>query len=148
MLRLAVLFFICLSTSCISYKPILITGINDVKTTNIAGEQMELSLNFEINNPNGFKMVLKQCDIDVSLNDKNLGKACTAEKIVIQRKSKENYPFKLSVSYQDFMAATVSGIGMLLKSEPVTFKVKGAIRGRIWWFKKNIPIETTQKIKL
>ncbi len=146
--RLLILFCFCLLSSCISYKPILITGINNVKTANVAGEKIEISFNCEINNPNKFRMVLKQYDMDVSLNDKTLGKAGTNEKIVIKGKSSASHPFKLSASYQDFMSATVSGLGALLNREPVTFKIKGAIKGRIWWFKKNIPIETTQKIKL
>ena len=126
----------------------MITGIKDVKTANISGEKVELAFNLEIDNPNGFKIVLNQYDMDVMLNDKGLGKTSSSEKIVIKRKSKASHPFKLSASYKDFIGATVSGLGALLNKEPVTFKVKGAIKGRIWWFKKTIPIETTQKIKL
>lgn len=146
--RIIILLFACLLSSCISYKPVMITGIKDVKTANISGEKVELAFNLEIDNPNGFKIVLKQYDMDVMLNDKGLGKASSSEKIVIKRKSKETHPFKLSASYKDFMSATVTGLGALLNKEPITFKVKGAIKGRIWWFKKTIPIETTQKIKL
>jgi LEA14-like dessication related protein len=126
----------------------MITGIKDVKTANISDEKVELTFNLEIDNPNGFRIVLKQYDMDVMLNDKGLGKASTNEKVVIKRKSKAMHLFKLSASYKDFMSATVSGLGALLNKEPITFKIKGAIKGRIWWFKKNIPIETTQKIKL
>jgi LEA14-like dessication related protein len=126
----------------------MITAIKDVKTASIKGESVELAFNLEIDNPNGFKIVLKQYDMDVMLNDKGLGKASSSEKIVIKRKSKETHPFKLSASYKDFMSATITGLGALLNREPVTFKIKGAISGRIWWFKKNIPIETTQRIKL
>lgn len=147
MIRLSILILICLFSSC-SFKPVMITAIKDVKTANISGEKVELAFNLEIDNPNGFKIVLKQYDMDVMLNDKGLGKASSIEKIAIKRKSKETHPFKLSASYKDFMSATVTGLGALLNREPVTFKVKGAIKGRIWWFKKNIPIETTQKIKL
>ena len=136
-----------LLSSCISYKPVMITGVRDVKTANITGEKVELSFNLEINNPNGFKMVLNEYTMDVSLNDKSLGKATSGEKIVIKRKSKGSYPFKLSASYKDFVAATINGLGSLIKKEPVTFKVSGAIGGRIGCLKKNIPIETTQKIK-
>jgi LEA14-like dessication related protein len=147
-MRLLLFIATCLLSSCISYKPVMITGIKDVKTANISGESVELAFNLEIDNPNGFRIVLKQYDMDVMLNDKGLGKASSSEKIVIKRKSKETHPFKLSASYKDFIGATVSGLGALLNKEPVTFKVKGAIKGRIWWFKKSIPIETTQKIKL
>ena len=126
----------------------MITGIKNVKTANILGEKVELSFDLEIDNPNGFKIVLKEYDMDVLLNDNNLGKASSSEKIVLKRRSKETYPLKLSASYKDFLAATVSGLGALLNKEPVTFKVKGGLKGRIWWFKKTIPIETTQKIKL
>lgn len=147
-MRLILFLSACLLSSCISYKPIMITGIKDVKTANISGEKVELAFNLEIDNPNGFRIVLKQYDMDVILNDKVLGKASTSEKVVIKRKSKASHAFKLSASYKDFMSATVSGLGALLNKEPVTFKIKGAISGRIWWFKKNIPIETTQKIKL
>jgi len=146
--RFLFLFCICLCSSCISYKPVMITGISDFKSANISGEKVELSFNFEIDNPNRFRMVLKEYDMAVSVNDKSLGKTDAGEKIVIKGKTKASYPFKLSADYKDFMAATVSGLGALLNKEPVTFKVKGAIKGRIWWFKKNIPIETTQKIKL
>lgn len=146
--RLFLLLCVCLLSSCISYKPVMITGIKDVKTANISGESVELAFNLEINNPNGFRIVLNQYDMDVMLNDKGLGKASSSEKIVIRRKSKASHPFKLSASYKDFIGATVTGLGALLNKEPVTFKVKGAIKGRIWWLKKTIPIETTQKIKL
>lgn len=147
-MRLILLLSVCLLSSCISYKPVMITGIKDVKTANISGEKVELAFNMEIKNPNGFKIVLNQYDMDVMLNDKGLGKASSTEKIVIKRKSSDSHPFKLSASYKDFMGATVSGLGSLFKNEPVAFKVKGAIKGRVWWFKKTIPIETTQKIKL
>lgn len=147
-MRLILLLSVCLLSSCISYKPVMITGIKDVKTANISGEKVELAFNMEIKNPNGFKIVLNQYDMDVMLNDKGLGKASSTEKIVIKRKSSDSHPFKLSASYKDFMGATVSGLSSLFKNEPVTFKVKGAIKGRVWWFKKTIPIETTQKIKL
>ncbi len=147
-MRIILFISVLLLSSCISYKPVMITGIKDVKTANISGEKVELAFNLEIDNPNGFKIVLNQYDMDVMLNDKGLGKTSSSEKIVIKRKSKASHPFKLSASYKDFIGATVSGLGALLNKEPVTFKVKGAIKGRIWWFKKTIPIETTQKIKL
>ncbi len=126
----------------------MITGIKDVKTASISGDNMELSFNLEVNNPNGFKVVLKESDLDISINDKSLGRTFSAEKMVIKRRTTSSNPVKLSMTYRDFMAATIGGIGLLLKSEPVTFKVKGSIKGRIGWLKKNIPIETTQKIKL
>ena len=148
MLRLTPLLLLVFLSSCISYKPVLITGISDVKTQNLGGDKIELGLNLEIYNPNGFKMVLKEYNMDVTLNDKVLGKAMSMEKISIKRRTKASYAFKLNADYADFMAASISGLGALFNSEPVTFKIKGRIKGRIWWFRKNIPIETVQKVKL
>lgn|GEM_PF-4099986 len=147
MYRIAVLFSVCLFSSCLSYKPVMITGIKDMKTANVTGEKVEMSFDLEIDNPNGFKIVLNEYNMDVSFNGKTMGKAVSVGKIAIKRRSKDYYPFVINAAYDDFMAATVSGLGSLFKKEPVTFKVKGAMKGRIGWLRKTIPIETTQKIK-
>lgn len=147
-MRVAIFTLILFLSSCISYKPILITGIKDIKTTNIGGDKIEVGFGMEVSNPNGFRIVLKQYDMDVSINDKTLGKANSLEKICIRRKSKESHAFKLTAEYHDFINVSMNSLSSLLKNEPMTFKIKGQIKGRVWWFKRTIPIETTQKIKL
>jgi LEA14-like dessication related protein len=127
---------------------VLITNITDVKTTTVTNGDVALNMTFEINNPNRFKIVLKQYDIIVSLNDKALGHAGSTEKIKIKPRSADGHPFLLTATYNDFIAASFTGLGSLLKSEPITLNVKGTIKGRVGWLRKTIPINSTQKIKL
>lgn len=146
-MRISLFLLLFLLASC-SYKPVMITSVKNVKTANFIGEKAEIDFNLEIQNPNGFKIVLKEYDFNVSVNGKTLGKTLSNGKLVINRKSKTELPLKLGVDYKDFMAAAIGGIGLLVKAEPVTFSVNGSLKGRVWWFKKNIPLDYSQKVKL
>ena len=72
-MRIVSILFIISFSSCVSYKPIMITEINDVKTTTISSEKAELSFNVEVNNPNGYKIVFNEYDVNVFINEKLKG---------------------------------------------------------------------------
>ena len=134
------LFF--LFSSCSFIQDLKIKGITDV-SPRIENKEILLDAKLQVQNTNFYAIKLKQSDLTISIDDKELGNLTLAEKIVFKRKSEANYPLKLKVKLAD------GAMFMLLRNafkKEVTLKINGTVKGSGLGIPKTIQVDEVKTI--
>jgi hypothetical protein len=137
-----------LSGSACSYQEVVFKGVEDVSVQRMDGKGMALVVNASVENPNNYRIQVKDPDVDVFLNDLYLGKAVLDETVTLEKRSTRTYAVPLHASFDGngstalvaLMGAALSGKGLL--------KVKGTVTGRVGLFRKKYPFEQERTIDL
>src|SRR5436190_1108458 len=88
------LFIILVSvslTSCFSYKEVQVKQVESVKILSMNDSTADVEVALRIINPNSSKIKIKDCNLDASINKKNIGKLCFDKKITIPENSENTY---------------------------------------------------------
>ena len=137
-----------LLTSCISYEDVEITRVVSTDVKKYSSESMEVEIVLQINNPNDYKISITNSDLDLFLNNSEIGKATIKGKIVIPKKSNEGHRFTVKLNNKDLAAKTMPVILSAALGGSVKLKVNGYIKVRAKMIGKKVPVEFTENISL
>ncbi|MBK9175084.1 MAG: hypothetical protein IPM46_01860 [Flavobacteriales bacterium] len=141
-LLLGSLFFV----SCSSYKEVELTDITGVELLGMNAQSVSLRVDARIDNPNGFRIIVEDPDVDLFLNDRFVGKGKLDSALVLDRKTAKVYPVHLRAELVGgplavmLIAAAMNGQAKL--------GVKGTVAGRSGALRKRFPIEMEEMIDL
>jgi LEA14-like dessication related protein len=128
-----------LFSSCISLKPVTVTGVDNVQAEDIL-LYPKISFNVNLHNPNNFGLTLKEFKTSAYFNDKVLTDVFTASKIRIARNSNVAIPLQTQPSIKELMTTYLTG---KLKGN---IKVEGYITVSKFLFRKKFPFSITTKL--
>lgn len=148
--RVDVIIVVLLSvllSSCSFYKAVDIGGVNDVDFKGMVDNKVQLKLNVPIENPNGYKLKIKDMDLDVHINGKYLGKMKNSEVIVVPKKSNEVIEFPVEIQVKN-MLGSMGLFYKLRNSKSAEMKIEGTIKVKAVMRSKTIKVLETQTISL
>lgn len=96
---------------CSKYEGIDIKGVKDFKFKGMQDGKIFLSLTFDVNNPNSRKIVIKKFEFNAWLNNRELGKLVSTEKISLLPNERNDY---------------VVPVEIILRTPADAFKLMGA----------------------
>jgi LEA14-like dessication related protein len=133
-------------SSCFSYKELEIGDVQDVKFNKLNGDESQLNMQagLHIKNPNGYKIKIKRIEADMFLNGKNAGKMTLAKKIVLPRHSEQLQTFTVNAELSDLLSL----LPAVMFGGDINVQLKGNIYGKVFIFRKKLPLEAEQKISL
>lgn len=123
-------------------------GVNDFSVGSMQSDDIEVTINVKLDNPNSFKIKVIKADLDLVIGGNPAGKAVMANKITIQKKKEDNYDIIISTSKDEIMSAVWKSAIPAATSGKVTVKVKGWIKGRVWGIGKKIDVEFKESVDL
>ncbi len=77
--------------SCSKFQEIDIKGVKDVKFKGMQDGVIFLDLTFDVNNPNSKKIVIKHFEFNAWLNNRELGKLSSTEKVTLMGNARADY---------------------------------------------------------
>lgn len=117
-------------------------GIRDAGLSRFDGQGLAGRVMVEVHNPNGYRIKVKDPDVDLYANDMRLGKATLDSTIVLQPRSTALYTVPLHATLQQ------GGQGALLPlmltglfGGRVKLGVKGTVVGKVGLLRKRFPFE-------
>jgi len=144
------LFSIVLFSSC-TLKPITVTKVGEVKVKDYSMKGATVEIKLTVNNPNAFGLGIYKSDLNVKLNNVDLGSAKIDKKIKIKRKAEKEYDIILSSDFSKLGPAMLISLGQLFvagKMNNPIITVNGELRAGNLFYKKRFPVEVKQKINL
>jgi LEA14-like dessication related protein len=134
-IALALLFFLI---SCGSFKEPILRKSDEFKLTEFQGKKVSFSINIEIENNNWYALKIKPSNVDVFLEDKNVGKLFLIEKVKIpaNKTSVLTIPARLELADGAFFLIMKS-----ITKENVPIRFNGKIKGGILFIYKNFTID-------
>ncbi len=145
---LLALLSIVLLSGCFSYRQVELTGVNSLKVTHLDTKGIALTVGVEMKNPNGYKIKVKDPDVDLSINGIGIGKAVLDSTVVLQQRSTQTYLVPLRVDFQLDQAGILPGLAMGLLTGSVKLGAKGTVLGKAGLLRKRFPFEVQQQIDL
>jgi len=114
-------FIIIISTSLLiscSIQQLNIGNPEGMEIEELSMKSVRLKIMVPIENPNNFSFNVKNVNLDLMVNDRNVGKVKKLEKIKISAHSKDIYPVSFELTPKDALTNILFLIGELQKRAP------------------------------
>ncbi|XZF13139.1 LEA type 2 family protein [Chitinophagaceae bacterium MMS25-I14] len=145
---LSLLILICTTffISCSQPKELVYQDVKNFHIKSLGIRESTIGLDMQYYNPNNYALEMKGGDIDVTMNDKYLGKAALDNRITIPKKDTFLIPVALTT---DLKSILENSLQVLLNPE-VTIRLKGYVKVGKGGIFINVPVDfvTQQKIEI
>lgn len=126
-------------SSCKIYQDVDVIEVENVVFNEFDNEGAEAEVWLKIKNPNAYKVVLTDSDIDLYFEGKLLGKVQLVEKMEVPKKSLSTQVMKVEVDY-DNMEDLMGNILAFLFKENFVLEAKGYVKGKALFVAKKVDI--------
>lgn len=134
-------------SSCNAYKSVDIGDVSNVNFKGMVDNKISLELSVPVTNPNGYKIKIKDMDLDVTINGKYLGKMRNTREIVIPSKSDEVHVFPVDIQVSNILAS-MSSLYKMRKAKSFEMQIEGKIKVKAFLRGKTIEVSEKQSVSL
>ncbi|TAH24317.1 MAG: hypothetical protein EAZ07_09855 [Cytophagales bacterium] len=139
-----IIIFLNFITSCISYKEVRVNELKSIKPLSLTFTNVQILVELEIENPNGYNIVLKSQDIQTMINGKDIGLIQIKEPIKLPRKSVAIYQYTLIPDAQKIVGVMPS----VFMKGTAEISMIGNIKVKAGVIPKKINIDWKKKIAM
>ncbi len=136
-----------ISFSCFEIKPVEVGDIQGIRIKKLSGKSVSLDVLLPINNPNTFKFKITGVNLDIVINNVNLGKVKNIDKVTVPARSNQTYSFLVEVEFPKILTGAISLFKSLMESR-VKVKLTGHIKVRAFFISKTIKVNEEKTVKL
>ena len=127
-------------SSCKIYQDVDVIEVENVIFNEFDNEGAEAEVWLKIKNPNAYKVVLTDSDVDLYFEGNHLGKVQLVENMVVPKKSLSTQIMKVEVEYNN-METLMGNIFTLLFKENFLLEAKGQETGKALFVSKKVAID-------
>lgn len=127
-------------SSCKIYQDVDVIEVENVIFNEFDNEGAEAEVWLKIKNPNAYKVVLTDSDVDLYFEGNHLGKVQLVENMVVPKKSLSTQIMKVEVEYNN-METLMGNIFTLLFKENFLLEAKGQVTGKALFVSKKVAID-------
>ena len=135
-----------LLTGCLSYKEVAMHDIVDVEMHKLDTKGVSLTALVKLENPNGYRIHVKDPDVDLYLNGTYVGKGYLDTNLVLPKRSNMVHRVPLHAEFKGLNLLMVM-LGSALSGE-ATIGAKGTVLGQAGLLRKRYPFEVEEKVSL
>ena len=100
--------------------------IKDVTYEEYKGNMLRVAIVATVNNPNRFKVKIKDANMDLRLNDRLLGTVTQVEQIELLGRTQKDYKIQVSIEMKDMISNLIS-LFRVLMNEPKNLNLSGTV---------------------
>lgn len=141
------IILVSLMTAC-KIQEIEVGNMEGLRIGEIQKDRVSLEFMIPIKNPNNFKFKISKVDLDIALNNAELGKVKKIKKIVVKANSNDVHQFYVEIEYKKLLSGTVALVGGLFKKK-ADIKLNGYVKVKAFGIlSKKIEIHENSPVKL
>lgn len=144
MTKAVIIFFVSTLFFSCSIQQINVGKPEKIEIEELSMKAVKLKIMVPIENPNNFSFKLKNANLDLIVNKKNVGGVKKVEKLKIPANSNQSYPVSFELSTSDAFT-TILFLMNELKSRSPELEVTGHITVSAFGIPKRIKVEHEQK---
>lgn len=122
--------FLLLLTSCFTYHEVDVLDVGEYRINNVTKENVEVSVNIQVNNPNNYNIKLKKTDLDLYLEGEKIGKANIKEDLILKKRTQEKYTLTFQSNYKELSGAVLGRLPSLLRKSKIKVGLKGRVKAK------------------
>ncbi|MBK6775877.1 MAG: LEA type 2 family protein [Flavobacteriales bacterium] len=144
----ALLLVTILLTSCANFRDVTFHGVRNVELRKMNGNDIALTIEAEVENPNNYRIKLKDPDVDLWYNGQFVGKAVLDSTVVLDKRSTRIYPVYISADTQGKLGPILlGGLGSLLSGQ-AELRASGTVKGQVGIISKRFPFDIRDTLEL
>lgn len=129
--------------SCNSYQDVEFKGTENLKLGKLEGKKISITFDARLENQNGYTIKIKPSDLEVFIDNVQLGTIHLDEKIKIKRKSESLVEVPLTV---ELGPNALLNIAKIMVKKNVNLRLTGDVKGGVWFISKKQHIDETREI--
>ena len=127
-------------TGCLKFENIELVSIKNVTYREFKDNVLRIDVEAVINNPNRFKVKVKEANLDLMFNDQVLGTVTQLEQIELAGGVQNNYTLQIAVEMKDLQSNLVA-LFRLLMNESKKLNLSGTLYVKSFLFTKTVYLE-------
>jgi LEA14-like dessication related protein len=132
-------------SSCKVYEEVKVSDVQNVIIGDVTSDGVEAQIYFEIENPNWYKMTLKESNIEVYVEGKYFGTIDQFDEIIIPKQSKTTQVLRVKASSKAFNDLLGNALKLLFKNE-LKLEAKGYVVGKALLVRQRIDVSVVETI--
>lgn len=134
---------IVLSSGGCEFEEPDISDVKNFKMVDMDLNTMNVQFDVDVNNPNGFNFKIKGGDVDIKINDEEMGTVKLSEKIKIRKKRENTYTIPLRIELKN---GALFKLIKISQSDNIVVKADGTVKGSVMGISKKVPISESRTI--
>ena len=139
------LFCTIIMSSCKLYEEVKVSDVQNVVLGEVSTDGVEAQIYFEVENPNWYKMMLKESKIEIYIEGKYFGVIDQFEEIIIPKKSKTTQALRMRAGPNAMDDLLANALKLFLKND-LKLEAKGYVVGKALLMRKRIDISISEKV--
>jgi hypothetical protein len=135
-------------SGCLSYKEVELKAVNDVAVDRLDRDGLAARVNLTIHNPNGYRIKVIDPDVDLFLDEVNVGKVLLDSAMVLEKRSTRTYTIPLHASFAGRTGPALFTIMAAALRGRTKLGAKGTVTGKALLVRKRFPFELEHSIDL
>lgn len=136
-----------LLTSCVNYRDVTFHGVRNVNVRPASGSILAFTIDAEVENPNGFRIKLKDPEVDLWYNGQHVGKGSLDSTVVLDKRSRKVYPVYVSADTKGKLGPILlGGLGSLINGT-TEVRAAGTVKGQVGIFSKRFPFDIRDTLR-
>jgi LEA14-like dessication related protein len=127
-------------SSC-TFKEVEFKKVESFKLLNTDKQGATVELFILLKNPNKMAITVADLDMQVMVNQTNIGKIKLAEKVKINAKSEKAHRFVIKANYSDIAVGGFSSLLSIIMSKKVNINCNGNITAKAMGVSKTMPVD-------
>lgn len=144
-ISLSVIFYSC------SIQPVTIKKVEQVKVKEFSMKGAKVEVSLVVNNPNAIGFKIYKSDLNVMLNNFELGKAGISNRVKIKRKAETTCTIIIESDFSKLTPASMMSLGQQFASGKLNnpmITVSGELKAVKLFYKKSFPVNVKERISL
>ncbi|MFM2196108.1 MAG: hypothetical protein RL092_1708 [Bacteroidota bacterium] len=143
--RGVMLLFILIFSGCSIYEDVKVGKLNSVDISSIKGNQVNATLNFQIENPNPYAITLFESDVLLKIDGIPAGTIMLLEPVKISKKSNTTIPIQVTTEMNELESILGNAMALMFKPE-IRIEAGGYVKAKGLGFVKNVPVQFEKRI--
>lgn len=132
--------FLFLFSSC-TFKEVEFKKVESFKLLKTDNKGATVELFILLKNPNKMAITVSDLDMQVMVNQTNIGKINLAEKVKINARSEKAHRFVIHANYSDIAVGGFSSLLSIIMAKKVNLSCNGSIKAKALGVSKTMPVD-------
>lgn len=122
--------------------------VREVSVKENYGDSLTLIAMADFHNPNNYKMILKQADIDILLNGKKISSLHQEYNLVIEKNAQFTVPLEATFSQKQINGNLISSALQILMGKKLILQYLGNIKVKAYGIRIRVPVDGQSEINI
>lgn len=142
----SVLFFMLSTLFSCFYKEVEIVKLENAFVKKFSSRGIEAEVFLKVKNPNNYDISIVNSDLDIFINEKSVGKAKIADKVIFPKKSEKVHRLLIESDFVQTGGGLLTTLASVLLNQSVSLGIKGDVTAKAMMMQKKVKVDIRENV--